>query len=72
MCQNVSEGMKRCLDNNLLSWGVRRCLQASKSANVCQKVSEGMKRCLDNCRGVSGDVYRHPRVPTCVKKCQKV
>ena len=39
---------------------------------MCQKVSEGMKRCLDNCLGVSGDVYRHPRVPIGVNVCQNV
>ena len=79
----MSKGVKRCQEVSRDALAiVRRCLQASKSANMrvkeCQKVSEGMKRCLDNCLGVSGDVYRHSRVPiyrcfeTCVKRCQEV
>ena len=69
----MSKGVKRCQEVSRDALAiVRRCLQASKSANMhvkeCQKVSEGMKRCLDNCLGVSGDVYRHSRVPIGVLK----
>ena len=76
-CQSVSKGVRRYHEMSWqFSWGVRKSLKASKSANWCQRVSKGLLRYQEmswQLSGeVSGDVYRHPRVPMCVKKCQKV